>query len=70
MCGRYRLSRKKELRERFDAYGEHDDVPRYNIAPSQPVLVDPPGAIHCAAELLNHAVGACSLLGEGPYHRL
>jgi hypothetical protein len=26
------------LRERFDAYGEYDDAPRYNIAPSQPVL--------------------------------
>ncbi len=26
------------MRERFDAYGEYDDVPRYNIAPSQPVL--------------------------------
>src|SRR5271170_3611173 len=38
MCGRYRLSRRKELRERFDAYGEYDDAPRYNIAPSQPVL--------------------------------
>jgi putative SOS response-associated peptidase YedK len=38
MCGRYRLSRKKELREHFDAYGEYDDIARYNIAPSQPVL--------------------------------
>jgi putative SOS response-associated peptidase YedK len=38
MCGRYRLSRRKELRESFDAYGEYDDAPRYNIAPSQPVL--------------------------------
>src|SRR5580692_6414156 len=38
MCGRYRLSRRKELRERFDAYGEYDDTPRDNIAPSQPVL--------------------------------
>ena len=26
------------MRERFDAYGEYDDAPRYNIAPSQPVL--------------------------------
>ena len=25
------------MRERFDAYGEYDDAPRYNIAPSQPV---------------------------------
>ena len=41
MCGRYRLSRRKQiLEERFDAdFAEQDWTPRYNIAPTQPVLV-------------------------------
>jgi len=41
MCGRYRLSRKKQiLEEYFDSarWGE-DWTPRYNIAPTQPVPV-------------------------------
>lgn len=40
MCGRYRLSRRKQiLEERFGAEGEDDWIPRYNIAPTQMVLV-------------------------------
>jgi putative SOS response-associated peptidase YedK len=41
MCGRYRLSRRKQIiEEHFDAVsGEEDWVPRYNIAPTQPVPV-------------------------------
>jgi putative SOS response-associated peptidase YedK len=41
MCGRYRLSRRKELvAEYFDAVpGEDEWNPRYNIAPAQPVPV-------------------------------
>lgn len=41
MCGRYRLSRRKQLvAEYFDAVpGEDEWNPRYNIAPSQPVPV-------------------------------
>jgi len=37
MCGRYRLSRRKQLiEEHFDsASGEGDWIPRYNIAPTQ-----------------------------------
>lgn len=40
MCGRYRLSRRKQLvEEYFGAVSEDDDwIPRYNIAPSQPVV--------------------------------
>jgi putative SOS response-associated peptidase YedK len=38
MCGRYRLSRRKQLiAEYFDTDHEVDWEPRYNIAPSQPV---------------------------------
>jgi putative SOS response-associated peptidase YedK len=38
MCGRYRLSRRKQLiEEYFETENEVDWEPRYNIAPSQPV---------------------------------
>jgi putative SOS response-associated peptidase YedK len=38
MCGRYRLSRRKQLiEEYFETENEVDWQPRYNIAPSQPV---------------------------------
>ena len=41
MCGRYRLSRRKEiLAEQFDTdFDDLDWEPRYNIAPTQPVIV-------------------------------
>jgi putative SOS response-associated peptidase YedK len=41
MCGRYRLSRRKQIiEEYFDVADWQDDwSPRYNIAPSQPVPV-------------------------------
>ena len=41
MCGRYRLSRRKQIiEEYFDSVsGEEDWSPRYNIAPTQPVPV-------------------------------
>src|SRR5260370_29188804 len=41
MCGRYRLSRRKQLVAKyFDAVqGEDEWNPRYNIAPTQAVLV-------------------------------
>jgi len=41
MCGRYRLSRRKQLvGEYFDTVpGDEDWTPRYNIAPTQPVPV-------------------------------
>ena len=41
MCGRYRLSRRKQIiEEQFDTADWQDDwTPRYNIAPAQPVHV-------------------------------
>jgi putative SOS response-associated peptidase YedK len=41
MCGRYRLSRRKQIiTEHFDAISDADDwAPRYNIAPTQAVPV-------------------------------
>jgi putative SOS response-associated peptidase YedK len=40
MCGRYRLSRRKQLVEEYFAATSEDYewIPRYNIAPTQPVL--------------------------------
>jgi len=40
MCGRYRLSRRKQIvEEYFDASSDNDWEPRYNVAPTQPVPV-------------------------------
>jgi len=41
MCGRYRLSRRKQIIEQYfgSAHWDEDWSPRYNIAPSQPVPV-------------------------------
>jgi putative SOS response-associated peptidase YedK len=41
MCGRYRLSRRKQLIEEYfaTASGDDDWSPRFNIAPTQPVVV-------------------------------
>ena len=41
MCGRYRLSRRKQIvEEHFDSVsGEEEWTPRYNLAPTQPVPV-------------------------------
>ena len=41
MCGRYRLSRRKQIiAEHFDAISDAEDwIPRYNVAPTQPVPV-------------------------------
>jgi len=41
MCGRYRLSRRKQIvEEYFDSVsGEDDWAPRYSIAPTKPVPV-------------------------------
>jgi putative SOS response-associated peptidase YedK len=41
MCGRYKLSRRKQIiEEHFDTVsGEEDWIPRYNVAPTQPVPV-------------------------------
>jgi putative SOS response-associated peptidase YedK len=40
MCGRYRLSHRKQLvEEYFDSSSDDDWMPRYNIAPTQPIPV-------------------------------
>jgi hypothetical protein len=44
MCGRYRLSQRKQLVEEYFDCGsdEPDWAPRNNITPTQPVARDPP----------------------------
>jgi putative SOS response-associated peptidase YedK len=38
VCGRYRLSRRKQfIADHFDATGDDDWEPRYNVAPTQSV---------------------------------
>jgi putative SOS response-associated peptidase YedK len=41
MCGRFRLARTKQIvEEHFDSISDEPDwSPRYNIAPTQPVVV-------------------------------
>jgi putative SOS response-associated peptidase YedK len=41
MCGRYRLSRRKQIVEEYfnSVSGEQDWAPRFNIAPTQPVPI-------------------------------
>jgi putative SOS response-associated peptidase YedK len=40
MCGRYRLSRRKQfIADHFDATGDDDWEPRYNVAPTQSILI-------------------------------
>ena len=56
MCGRYRLSRRKQLIEEYfgSVSGDDDWNPRYNIAPTQPVPVirqNPKEPTECAAWL-------------------
>jgi putative SOS response-associated peptidase YedK len=52
MCGRYRLSRRKQIvEEHFAASGEEDWNPRYNIAPTQPVPVIRPNPREPVREL-------------------
>jgi len=39
MCNRFRQTKSgRELAERFQAWEEIEDTPRFNIAPTQPVL--------------------------------
>jgi putative SOS response-associated peptidase YedK len=53
MCGRYRLSRRKQLVEEYfgAVSGEDDWNPRYNVAPSQPVPTIRQDARECVRKL-------------------
>src|SRR5947207_5690361 len=68
MCGRYRLSRRKQLvEEYFDAHGDDDWTPRYNIAPTQPVFffqAEDGIRGHCVTGVQTCALPICCELGK------
>ena len=71
MCGRYRLSRRKQLvEEYFDVSSDSEDWnPRFNIAPTQPVPVMRQHPKEPSARSLADAVGTDSVMGEGHVRR-
>ena len=66
MCGRYRLSRRKQLvEEYFDTVSDEPEwAPRYNIAPTQPVPVIRQNPTEPSAGDVFDAMGPDSVLGE------
>jgi putative SOS response-associated peptidase YedK len=71
MCGRYRLSRRKQLiEEYFETENEVDWEPRYNIAPSQPVGIIRQDPSKAGATFLAGSLGPDSVLGRGRQYRI
>jgi|SRR5664280_333824 len=71
MCGRYHLSRRKQLiQEYFNSTDEVDWEPRYNIAPSQNVGIIRQDGAKPERHFSTRALGPNPVLGEGPQHRL
>jgi len=68
MCGRYRLSRRKQLiEEYFDCPSDEQEwAPRYNIAPTQPVPVIRQHPKEPIRKLSLMKWGTHSKLGERP----
>ena len=65
MCGRYRLSRRKQIvEESFDASGAEDWNPCYNIAPTQPIPVMRQDPKETEARIVSDGIGTDSVLGE------
>ena len=71
MCGRYRLSRRKQMIEEYfgTVSGEDDWNPRYNIAPTQPVPVIRQNPKEPRAGIVAGALGFDPLVGEGHVRR-
>jgi putative SOS response-associated peptidase YedK len=67
MCGRYRLSRRKQIiEEHFETVSDEPDWnPRYNIAPTQPVPVIRQNPKEPRAGVVPDALGSHSLVVEG-----
>jgi len=65
MCGRYRLSRRKQIiEEHFDAMSDDDWTPRYNIAPTQPVPVIRQNSKKSSTRIVVDALGFDPVVGE------
>jgi putative SOS response-associated peptidase YedK len=70
MCGRYRLSRRKQVvEEHFAASGDEEWSPRYNIAPTQHVPVIRQNPREPVRELSLVRWGTHSIMGERPVRR-
>ena len=67
MCGRYRLSRRKQLvEEYFDAASDAEEwSPRYNVAPTPACARDSPEFERASQGVVADAMGTHPLLGEG-----
>ena len=64
MCGRYRLSRRKQLiAEYFETDNEVDWEPRYNIAPSQPRRDHSARSSETAETVHSRSLGPDSVVG-------
>jgi len=64
MCGRYRLSRRKQLiAEYFETDNEADWEPRYNIAPSQPRRDHSARSSETAETVHSRSLGPDSVVG-------
>ena len=71
MCGRYRLSRRKQLiAEYFETDNEVDCEPRYNIAPSQPVGIIRQDPARPRRQFTLARWGPASVVGQRRQHRL
>jgi hypothetical protein len=71
MCGRYKLSRRKQIiEEHFDSVsGEEDWIPKYNVAPTQPVPVIRQNPKGTHPRIVTDALGIDSRMGQGFVHR-
>jgi len=67
MCGRYRLSRRKQIiEEHFDTIsGDEDWTPRYNVAPTQPVPIIRQHPKEPRREAISSPLGSHPFMGEG-----
>jgi putative SOS response-associated peptidase YedK len=66
MCGRYRLSRRKQIiEEHFGSVSREEDwSPRYNIAPTQPIPVHPPESEGARPRTIAAPLGTNSVMGK------
>jgi len=71
MCGRYRLSRRKQLVEEYfdSAPWDEDWVPRYNIAPTQSIPVIRQNPKEPVREIALMKWGSHSALVKRLFHR-
>ena len=69
MCGRYRLSRRKQLvEEYFDSVSDEPDwTPRFNVAPTQPFPIIRQHPKEPRPRIVADALGTYSVMGKRPF---